>query len=321
MTKAEREEKLRARHAEMSAYDAQYRRAYGNIGGVKIVSNGIYAENGNLVTSIDASIGKIHVYRRISTSGSDFLLPSVNYSYFCASTNGVEATAVSTSSFSVGALPSDLSGDGAIGSIYFDVDSGGLGCYVDAYFNRVCIGNKSTSYGFYCTLSSYFSGEAVFNDNVRVLGGRAIRFGSTSANGFISDSGSIKLSLGSAVNSGSTIVSDSNGRMKTLSSSSKRYKNYLGELPDEDAERLLNLPVIEFVYKPGYLDREDAGNGKKFAGLFAEDVAGQFDDAAFKKDGLVENYSDRQLLVRLIKLCQIQQKEIDELKSQIAVSA
>ena len=294
---------------------------YGNIGGIKIASNGIYATNGTMVTAIDANIGKIHVYRRISTSGSDFLLPSVNYSYFCASTNGVEATAVSTSSFSVGALPSDLSGDSSIGSIYFDVDSGGLGCYVDAYFNRVCIGNKSTSYGFYCTLSSYFSGEMVLNDMLRVLGGRSIRFGSSSANGFISESGSIKLSLGSAVNSGSAIVSDSNGRMKTLSASSRRYKNYLGELPDEDAERLLNLPVIEFMYKPGYLDQEDAGNGKKFAGLFAEDVAGQFDDATFKKDGLVENYSDRQLLVRLIKLCQIQQRQIDELKAQIAATA
>ena len=40
MTKAEREEKLRARHAEMSAYDAQYRRAYGNIGGVDEVGRG-----------------------------------------------------------------------------------------------------------------------------------------------------------------------------------------------------------------------------------------------------------------------------------------
>jgi len=49
MTKAEREEKLRVRHAEMSAYDAQYRRAYGNIGGVDEVGRGPLA--GPVVTA------------------------------------------------------------------------------------------------------------------------------------------------------------------------------------------------------------------------------------------------------------------------------
>ena len=49
MTKAEREEKLRARHVEMSAYDAQYRRAYGNIGGVDEVGRGPLA--GPVVTA------------------------------------------------------------------------------------------------------------------------------------------------------------------------------------------------------------------------------------------------------------------------------
>lgn len=49
MTKAEREEKLRARLAEMSAYDAQYRRAYGNIGGVDEVGRGPLA--GPVVTA------------------------------------------------------------------------------------------------------------------------------------------------------------------------------------------------------------------------------------------------------------------------------
>ena len=49
MTKAEREEKLKARHAEMSAYDAQFRRAYGNIGGVDEVGRGPLA--GPVVTA------------------------------------------------------------------------------------------------------------------------------------------------------------------------------------------------------------------------------------------------------------------------------
>ena len=49
MTKAEREQKLIARHNEMSAYDAEYRRAYGNIGGVDEVGRGPLA--GPVVTA------------------------------------------------------------------------------------------------------------------------------------------------------------------------------------------------------------------------------------------------------------------------------
>lgn len=49
MTKEERLEKLKNRHAEMSAYDAQYRRAYGNTGGVDEVGRGPLA--GPVVTA------------------------------------------------------------------------------------------------------------------------------------------------------------------------------------------------------------------------------------------------------------------------------
>lgn len=49
MTKAEREEKLKKRHDEMSAYDAQFRMAYGNIGGVDEVGRGPLA--GPVVTA------------------------------------------------------------------------------------------------------------------------------------------------------------------------------------------------------------------------------------------------------------------------------
>lgn len=49
MTKAEREEKLKQRLNEMSAYDAQYRRAYGTVGGVDEVGRGPLA--GPVVTA------------------------------------------------------------------------------------------------------------------------------------------------------------------------------------------------------------------------------------------------------------------------------
>ena len=49
MTKAEREEKLKQRLNEMRAYDAQYRRAYGTVGGVDEVGRGPLA--GPVVTA------------------------------------------------------------------------------------------------------------------------------------------------------------------------------------------------------------------------------------------------------------------------------
>ena len=49
MTKAEREQKLLQRHNEMSAYDAEYRMAYGNVGGVDEVGRGPLA--GPVVTA------------------------------------------------------------------------------------------------------------------------------------------------------------------------------------------------------------------------------------------------------------------------------
>ena len=49
MTKEERLEKLKRRHDEMSAYDAQYRMAYGNVGGVDEVGRGPLA--GPVVTA------------------------------------------------------------------------------------------------------------------------------------------------------------------------------------------------------------------------------------------------------------------------------
>jgi len=101
------------------------------------------------------------------------------------------------------------------------------------------------------------------------------------------------------------------------SGSSKRYKNFIDKDTEAEAKRLLDLPIIHFVYKPGYLIDSDENSGRVMTGIFAEDVAELFPDAVYHVGNQVENYTDRQLLVRLIKLCQIQQKEIDELKQRL----
>lgn len=117
---------------------------------------------------------------------------------------------------------------------------------------------------------------------------------------------------------GSTVVADGSGNF-FLSSSSKRYKDYIADMTDEEAEKLYDLPVVEFKYKDGYLNREDELFDKPLYGFFAEDVAKLFPDGAVhNKTGDVENYSERAIIARLVKTVQIQHKEIDELKAMVS---
>lgn len=117
---------------------------------------------------------------------------------------------------------------------------------------------------------------------------------------------------------GSTVVADGSGNFY-LSSSSKRYKDYIADMTDEEAEKLYDLPVVEFKYKDGYLNREDELFDKPLYGFFAEDVAELFPDGVVhNKTGDVENYSERAIIARLVKTVQIQHKEIDELKAMVS---
>ena len=117
---------------------------------------------------------------------------------------------------------------------------------------------------------------------------------------------------------GSTVVADGSGNF-FLTSSSKRYKDYIADMTDEEAEKLYDLPVVEFKYKDGYLDREDESFDKPLYGFFAEDVAELFPDGVVhNKTGDVENYSERAIIARLVKTVQIQHKEIDELKAMVS---
>lgn len=113
---------------------------------------------------------------------------------------------------------------------------------------------------------------------------------------------------------GSTVVANSSGRLYT-SSSSKRYKDYIADMTDEEAEKLYDLPVVQFKYKDGYLDEDDEMCGKPMHGFFAEDVADLFMDGGIHDaEGNTENYSERAIIARLVKIVQKQHEEIEQLK-------
>ena len=58
------------------------------------------------------------------------------------------------------------------------------------------------------------------------------------------------------VSSGGHLVFDSDGAtVSYLSSSSRRYKNHIRDMTDNDIQNLYKLPTVFFVYKPGYLEK------------------------------------------------------------------
>ena len=117
---------------------------------------------------------------------------------------------------------------------------------------------------------------------------------------------------------GSAVVANSNGRLY-ITSSSKRYKDYIADMTENEAEKLYDLPVVQFKYKDGYLDREDEAYDKPLHGFFAEDVADMFSDGGIHNAaGDVENYSERAIIARLVKLVQMQHREIEQLKQAIS---
>ena len=72
------------------------------------------------------------------------------------------------------------------------------------------------------------------------------------------------------VSSGGHLGFDSDGAtVSYLSSSSRRYKNHIRDMTDNDIQNLYKLPTVFFVYKPGYLEKDSA---VPIPGLYAEDV-------------------------------------------------
>lgn len=108
------------------------------------------------------------------------------------------------------------------------------------------------------------------------------------------------------VTSGGHVVFASDGAtLAYLSSSSKRYKDHISDLTLEDAEKILNVPVVWFKYKTGYLDPSDVLVDKQLPGLYAEDVYKALPEAVqYNADGDVEDWNYRVLIPVMLKLIQ-----------------
>ena len=122
------------------------------------------------------------------------------------------------------------------------------------------------------------------------------------------------------ITSGTMLVRESgSARICTASSSSKRYKDHIAMLKDVEAEKLLDIPVVWFKYKEGYLAKEDRFVDKPLPGFYAEDVYRAFPECAMQNpDTSVEDWNYRTLIPPMLKLIQNLYKEIKELKENMS---
>ena len=120
---------------------------------------------------------------------------------------------------------------------------------------------------------------------------------------------------GSYDNGTGTIAVWSGGELKGQSSSSRRYKDHVSSVTLEEALRVLDIPVINFRYKDGYLADGDEMEGKTIPGFYAEDIEGLVPIAVYhNKDGKVENWQERVILPLMLKVIQEQQHRIEQLE-------
>ena len=129
--------------------------------------------------------------------------------------------------------------------------------------------------------------------------------------GLSDGSDSIKFFNLTHVSSGGHMVFGSDGSTVCyLSSSSKRYKNHVSDMTEDEAKSILDIPIAWFKYKEGYLNTKDWLYGKKIPGFYAEDVFEKFPEAAqLNEKGEPEDWNYRTIIPAMLKLIQELYKE------------
>lgn len=111
-----------------------------------------------------------------------------------------------------------------------------------------------------------------------------------------------------------------NGVLKRSASSSKRYKTDVTERinPVLDPSKLYDVPVKQFKYKRGYLEKSDPKNGVDTIGFIVEDMLDVYPAAVMcDKDGRPEMWNVNVLVPAMLKLIQEQKKQIENLEKTV----
>lgn len=201
--------------------------------------------------------------------------------------NYIQAKSISAGKIQV----SDLSafkakiGGWSIGSNYLRSSNGNVNLYSDG---RIKIG--------VATISSY-SNAITIKYGLHVY---------NNTDQFNDGSGYIKFFGLPHVTSGGHLVFNRDGAsLAYLSSSSRRYKDPVSDMSVSEAEKILDIPVVWFKYKDGYLRYDDVLAGKAIPGFYAEDVETYYPVAVQRnEDGSVEDWNYRMMIPAMLKLIQ-----------------
>ena len=169
------------------------------------------------------------------------------------------------------------------------------------------------------SLTLYSDGRVEFDGSVlRSNGhGMSIKYGLelyTNSGGDFSDGtdGFRIHGLGSL--SGRTLVLNSDKYVGLSASSSRRYKDHIRNMSEEEALALMDVPVVWFRYKDGYLNKDDDLNGKEIPGFYAENIADSMRELAiFNSDGSVEDWNYRTVIPVMEKQIQILNKKMEDI--------
>lgn len=183
----------------------------------------------------------------------------------------------------------------------------------------------------YATDTIYTEGDIVSGlGNLSIHGTVASSSVSTTSLTAISDTnlnGDTKVTdwYNNTTGNGSNCHIGSEGRIRRVSSSSKRYKDEITEEISDELNpcNLYNTTIYQYKYKEGYLSDENPNKRKDRIGFIVEDLEKQYPIAIeYIKDKngneIPENWNDRYLIPPMLKLIQEQKQEIDTLKQQLA---
>ena len=206
------------------------------------------------------------------------------------------ASSINQTAQSVKINASKINFNGAVtANNYFKINTdGSFSCI------RGKIGNFEIKSNYIYAGSAYMS---VQSHAFRINGGLQLYAGTST---FSDGSDRIQIFNLTHVTSGGYVAFASDGStIAYRASSSRRYKDHVSNMSLEEAEKILNIPVVWFKYKDGYLDENDQMNNKSVPGMYAEDVFESFPEATYNNaEGQIENWNERMILPAMLKLLQ-----------------
>lgn len=97
--------------------------------------------------------------------------------------------------------------------------------------------------------------------------------------------------------------------------SSRRYKENIEDISEEEAKKILDVNVVKYDYKEGIMDESRRFNQH---GVIAEEVDEIIPEVVEYSEGVPDAVDYSKFVPYLIKMVQMQQKEIDELKRRLS---